>query len=409
MRKILVAGAVAALALVIPPAAAEEPSTIDTLFRTGDLAGAWSALATVQAPLTGRESKIRCHLLLFKNQLPDAQRCFAELTKADPSDRSAHAGLAEAYSRSGQFAAAASEFDFAGNAPRAAQARCLAAATPYVVKSPGEEFVVPFERVDPLPLIKVQVNGGDPCFFIIDTGAGTTVLDKQVADQLKLPRIGAEGGVFAGGKKATVEYSIIGALTLGDLTLERVPVQILDTSSFGSIFGGLPINGVIGVGVLRQFTASLDYPHHRLELRLANSTHSASRGVTMPMWLAGDHLVLVSGSVGGLPELTLIDTGLAGFGCTLPKSTLDALGAKLDEKEVSGPGGGGVTSANRFTASRIALGQAAAEDVPCLFGPFPPSLETSLGTRVGLLVSHQFLKRFNVTFDFRAMTLTLAD
>ncbi len=56
---------------------------------------------------------------------------------------------------------------------------------------------------------------------------------------------------------------------------------------------------------------------------------------------------------------------------------------------------------------RLSLGAVTVNNVTCLEGVFPHSLETSLGTRVGQLVSHGALSGFAVTFDFRRMELTL--
>jgi hypothetical protein len=117
---------------------------------------------------------------------------------------------------------------------------------------------------------------------------------------------------------------------------------------------------------------------------------------------------LAEAAIDGVRELAVIDTGLAGQGCTLPASTLTAIGQKADGAPVAGVGGGGPTQAVAFTARDITLAGETRANIGCLYGPFPAQLEHADGTQIGLLVSHAFLKPYAVTFDFNAMRLTLA-
>ena len=56
----------------------------------------------------------------------------------------------------------------------------------------------------------------------------------------------------------------------------------------------------------------------------------------------------------------------------------------------------------------IALGNLKEREANCIFGPFPAQLETLGGTRIGVLVSHAYLKPYAVTFDFDRMRMILA-
>ena len=52
----------------------------------------------------------------------------------------------------------------------------------------------------PLILLPVQVNGHGPFNFILDTGAGTSLLSSDLAKKLKIKMIGTKEGQSAGGK-----------------------------------------------------------------------------------------------------------------------------------------------------------------------------------------------------------------
>lgn len=93
-------------------------------------------------------------------------------------------------------------------------------------------------------LVKPRVNGKDVGWFIFDTGAGITCLDKAVADQLDLPDSGTITATGMGGDRKS-RLRQLASLQLGPLKVEDNPVLELDLRSF-QIFMGRPIAGIIG-------------------------------------------------------------------------------------------------------------------------------------------------------------------
>lgn len=70
---------------------------------------------------------------------------------------------------------------------------------------------------------------------------------------------------------------------------------------------------MIGLGLMSQFLTTIDYPRAWLVLRpLSARVSPSSRASVMPMWLAGDHFVLVEGALNNIRQLSFIDTGMAG-------------------------------------------------------------------------------------------------
>jgi hypothetical protein len=139
----------------------------------------------------------------------------------------------------------------------------------------------------------------------------------------------------------------------------------------------LRVDGIIGATLMAHFLTTLDYPKGELVLRRMKKEPSprnpSGAEIEVPIYLAGDHLILAHGRVNqGEPWLLLVDTGLAGGGFTCPKSTIHAA------------------------------------NITSFFGPFPESLEHSQGFRIGGWVSHAFFRPFAVTFDFAKMKLILA-
>ena len=79
----------------------------------------------------------------------------------------------------------------------------------------------------PLILLPVRVNGRGPFEFILDTGAGTSLLSSELAAQLAVKIIGSKDGQSAGGKVA-VSLAKVDSLAVAETKVEDVDVGIVD-------------------------------------------------------------------------------------------------------------------------------------------------------------------------------------
>jgi len=172
------------------------------------------------------------------------------------------------------------------------------------------------------------------------------------------------------------------------------------------IANGLPVHGVLGIGVLSQFCSTIDYANGVLKLEPTVAATPGAPGE--PMLLAGDHFVLARGQVGDVQGLLFVDTGLAGAAYAGPTSVLKELGVKLGAGAIEGVGGGGKVSVTPFVLDRLALGKLVRSDVVGIAGAFPESLEYAHGCRIVGIVSHAFFSRGTLRLDFTNMRLGLA-
>src|SRR6188472_817319 len=69
-------------------------------------------------------------------------------------------------------------------------------------------------------LVKANLNGKDAGWWILDTGAGMSCIEKEVADQVKLPDAGAITAKGMGGEKQT-KLRTFDSLTVGGVKLEE--------------------------------------------------------------------------------------------------------------------------------------------------------------------------------------------
>jgi predicted aspartyl protease len=391
----------------------------DALFKAGKFAEAEKAYARVVAgdPRNLRATGRLGYIALLSNRLDEAQRWLEKAVALKPDEAPAKALLAEAFYRRDDFAKAAPLLRDAGQEAEAAKLESFKGVTPYQISGEAESTSLKFVVTDPLPLVRVRVNGGEEVNFLIDTGAAEVVLDTEFAKEVGVKTFGSRTGTFAGGKRADVQQGRVDALALGAFTVKNLPVGVLPTRRFsGPIFGGRRVDGILGTVLFYHFLATLDYPNGELVLRRNTDAArkrleeeaKAGKSSAVPFWMAGDHFMVAWGRVEQSdPVLLFVDTGLAGGGVTLAESTLKEAGIKLAEDQAGeGIGGGGRVKVTPFRVKELSLGDVKEQNVRGLFsGAFP--LENRLGFRIGGIISHGFFRPYALTFDFTGMRLLL--
>ncbi len=251
-----------------------------------------------------------------------------------------------------------------------------------------------------LPRIEIQANGTSlPAK--IDTGGDLLSLPWQTARGLGVSVVATQTGWFAGGRRAATGKGILNSLQLGGVRLTNVPVSI---NSFD--------HAIVGTGLLRQFSPTLDYPRHRLVL----SPRGSTRIKGTPIRLAATHLIIADGQLNGVPVSLLVDSGLevsTGGSLVAPARTLEAAGiSPTSRAEVEGMSGAGRgrLRIGEFTAASVTLAGQTRTGVTGLTGIFPPQLVKSrtVGIPVHAIISHGFLRHYAWTIDFDQMKMDLA-
>jgi predicted aspartyl protease len=285
------------------------------------------------------------------------------------------------------------------------------AAGHFVVRPSARPLTVPFVTTDPLPLLKVRLDGQREVTLLLDTGAPTLVLDPAVVTELGLETRDAGRGTFAGGRQAALRRTVLPSLDAGELHVTNIDTTVLATR--GLKLGDRAIDGILGTGFLMHFLATIDYRDGALVLRprsasAAELTRAQRAGASIvPMWLVGDHFVFVRGHLNRAPDVLLhVDTGLAGGGVEATRAALDAAGVALDDvAAATGQGGGGEVTFLPFQAD-VTIGAIAAKDVHGIYTP-DGNQYSIFPFAVGGTVSHEFFRRTRLTLDFAAMKIVI--
>ena len=365
-------------------------------------------------------------IALLSNRLDDAQRWLEKAIALHSDDADAKVMLAEAFYRRDDFQQAAASLDGVDAATNklvieqyptlnVAKTESFKGQTPYELHGEGQVTRLKFVNTGPLPVVSVRVNGGEEVTFFIDTGGSEVGLDSDFAKELGLPNFGEVQGTFSGGEQAKVGQSRIESLTVGDWTINNVPIMTLPFRQLSTGLGVKRIDGVIGTTLFYHFLATLDYPNGELVLRRKTAqsreefaAEPSADNVAVPFWIASDHFMVGWGRVETTPPaLLFVDTGLAGAGVKLAESVIKQAGIKLEQdKAYEGQGAGGTLKIVPYTVSQLYFGDMREDNVPGLYdGPFP--WENSFGFNLAGMVGHDFFKPFAVTFDFETMQIFL--
>lgn len=276
--------------------------------------------------------------------------------------------------------------------------------------------------MDPLPVLRLSVNGSEPEYFIVDTGGCEIILDNDYASRCIVEIAGSFNAGYAGNKKGKTHVGRADRVSIGEFVVHDVPVWTLDLSSISQLFDGLQIRGIVGTRFLMQYISTIDYRNGMLILRQNNNLNydefrreiASGSHTRIPMYLCDTHYMLVRGKVNNLePMLFFVDTGLAAKGFTATENLLTRAGITPDWSNAQkGYGGGGEIESVDFSVDYLSLGSTenkiekrnvsgcAIKNDVSVFG-------TVLGFRLEALVSHNFFKGHSVSFDYRAMELII--
>jgi hypothetical protein len=365
----------------------------DQLFRQGRFAAADRGYARLLAadPGDARAWAQRGYIALLSNRFGDTERFLGAAIKLAPGDTVSMSRLADCYVRRGDFARAVPLLRAAGDQIGAAQYAAITG-TPYQI-SGASSARLPFLTLDPLPSVGAAVNG-TTAPFTLDTGATFTFS----AAMAKAAGVKPAATVLVNHGSGPVPgyIGVVDSLRLGQIEVRNIPVVWDDVSFTASPGDGQPV-GVIGTTLFYHFQLTMDYAGCALGIRRPGAGRPAGVA-TAPLWLAPDHFIFSSGSVGKVePGLVLVDTGGVGLGAVLTEAQAAAAGVIPDYGKPETDFGVTVYPC----AADVALGGVARQDTPGVVGPVPSPVEFGFDY-LGAL-SHDFFKPLSVTFDFTAM------
>jgi predicted aspartyl protease len=275
----------------------------------------------------------------------------------------------------------------------------MTATAAFSPKSARVKFHLP-GGAQPLILLPVIVNGRGPFEFILDTGAGTSLLSSELAKQLKIKVVGSKEGQSAGGK-VSVSLAKVDSFAIGEAKLDDIDVGIVDLSHIGKTIGA-KIDGDLGYNFLKHFRIAIDYRECEIRLddpkRVENFGSSAETEIAMRLASPAKPLILVDVHANGHgPFQFAIDTG------TSTTAITPELAKELGV--VSTPIGPATTGGAHIdvTAGMLQsfqVGGAKVDNMSVMVADFFAMLSQAIGAKLDGIVGYNFLRNYKVVIDY---------
>ena len=233
------------------------------------------------------------------------------------------------------------------------------------------------------------INGAGPFAFVIDTGAGVSLISRRVVDQARLSVAKSRRSLVGGFSTSPIssnEESRVSGLALGR-SGNNVPGSFT-AAVVGSLPGG--IDGVLDpTDVFRPYGYSVDLPNS--ELRVFDTAAYRLRAMDVPRdgavvrWVreAGSDRPFVRLSDG---RLALLDTGSA-LGLAL-----NQVGRASSRENITHDLGGGSFPSRRIEPQTVSIGALVLNKVPT-------DLLTGVAPGTPIILGRGALFPFKITFD----------
>jgi predicted aspartyl protease len=259
----------------------------------------------------------------------------------------------------------------------------------------------------PLILLPIHVNDRGPFDFILDTGAGTSLLSTGLAKRLEVKVVGSKEGHSAGGN-VSVFLGKVDSLAVGEIKLSDVDVGIVDLSQIAKTIGA-NIDGDLGYNFLKHFRITIDYGDCQIRLddpkRVESLSRSAQTEVPIRLAAPAKPLILVDVHANGSgPFQFAVDTGTS-----TTAITPDLAKALAVESSPVGPATAGSAQVDVTAGSlqSFQLGGARVDNLPVIVANFFEMLSQAVGVRLDGIVGYNFLRNYKVVIDYPGQLLSL--
>ncbi len=350
-------------------------------------------------------------LALFEDRLGEAESL---LVPVAAGDEGAAADLFAARVRNGEWAAASALAKRAGQAGRAELFDALAAEGAYTLPAaPARTLEVPWVRAYPVPLVRAKLNG-QSVLLAISTGVGDLLLDAPTARRCRVRTLPAEAPTYWSGTRVAGRMALVQTLEIGGLRLDHVPAAAISLRKYSLIINpqSETIGGVIGFGLLRRFTPTLDWKRQRLELAPPGTPVTAdadARRVPFQIW--GESHVTLQGTIGGGRTMAMfVDTGIPDAAVGAPREVFEELGIRPGVMSRMMRGAGAWLNGSPWSAvgvPAVTVGAVSRDKCDGWSGALDSAELWRHGVRRDALLSSEFFRGMRVTFDWTARELVV--
>ncbi len=250
---------------------------------------------------------------------------------------------------------------------------------------------IPFEYRDGLIWLRVTATGRpEPLHFLLDSGAGATVLDLRTARALGA-KLGRPLTVRGVGGSSTAFHVGSAAVSLAGVPLP-CPDFAMDLTAVSAACGRR-IDGLLGADFFREHIVQIDFRAEKIRL-LSRGELPPAGGETLPLAQRGDAMCVRLSVNGQRPAWVRVDTGC--------DSALEWVTQDTGREKHTAPSVAATRGSRHRVRTAVQLGT-------LTIGSVPTGLrDTAIFPGEAGLLGNGLLARFTVTFDTAKGRLLLA-
>jgi len=260
-------------------------------------------------------------------------------------------------------------------------------------------------------LTRVSVSQGKELLFLIDNGCYYTMVESEHVADNDFRRVSEKKVNSAGRRNVPLEIGELSRIRLGELEIEDEMVTLSPLLHDISKGIGRNVHGVIGMRTLSRYLTTFDFASGRIIFRL-NGPQARQEIIDQPGMIVvlpckptpisrtNKHLFAIEMTINGVPVDAIVDLGFSGGILT----NFDPWQLDLDryrtQRRISVAIAGLVGEGWMTWARRVEIDGHQIDGVEAIYVPAPDV------PRV-VIVGVEFLKRFEVTFDYQNQELIL--
>ncbi|HVN69676.1 MAG TPA: aspartyl protease family protein [Candidatus Binatia bacterium] len=289
---------------------------------------------------------------------------------------------------------------------RAALARPQTHPTDFSIAGGKTSTTVPVALMENHVYLDVMLNGKGPYHFIFDTG-GSNVVDPAVAKEIGAFGSGSAQGSGVGSQTESLSFATVATLQVGDAVLKNQLFAVAPTRLGFGISAGRQVDGLIGWEVLARYVTTFDYAGSQVVLAMPGTTQTPANGHVVPFVLYGTQPQIAC-TIDSIPSECTIDTGARdtiSFMTPFLNAHPEVVPATLTSIGISGFGFGGPAFGKLGRVKEVGIDDLTLTNLVADFSSQTSGALTA--PFVAANIGGNLLRRFTVTFDYGAGTMTL--
>ena len=165
---------------------------------------------------------------------------------------------------------------------------CLSLLTVVCAAVAQSARVAPFEFYGNAIWMEARVNGSRPLHFLFDTAAGGSVLNRSVADELKIPVLREFDQANAGSGDHPTHIAILPAVKIevAGITLDLPQIPALPLDEVARTYGAT-MDGIVGRDLLARYVTRIDFDSQTLTFSDPAGFNYSGGGSALPLEVRG--------------------------------------------------------------------------------------------------------------------------